>query len=170
MLLEVVKMADVARGMGPQVARSGKGGGASLKLREPAPQVEKTSGVAKTGRDGGNVRGEAVSDPRGNGARLDRRAELVKLAQPLLDRGVPVPQVHVALQQFVERKRRGFLSSAALDDIVESAIDALVEAEYEAEVAQRRVSLVAEELQEVSLAAITLEPVRWLWPGKIPLN
>ncbi len=177
MLLQMVNMADVARGMGPQVARSGKGGGPSLQVRQPAPQVELTSGVAKTGvaktgRDGGNVRGDAVSDRRGSGAWLEQRAELIKLAQPLLDQRVPVSQVHEALQQFVERKRWGFLSPATLEEIVEAAIDALVDAEMEEEAAQRAANLVpqADELHEVSLADITPEPVRWLWPGKIPLN
>ncbi|MDB5336828.1 MAG: hypothetical protein JWN70_2447, partial [Planctomycetaceae bacterium] len=135
MLLELVNLADVARGMGPQDPRSGKGGGPSLKVRQPAPQVEQTSGVAKSGvaktvRDGGSVRGDAVSDRRGSGAWLEQRAELIKLAQPLLDQGVPVPQVHAALQEFVERKRWGELSPTTLEDIVESALDALVEAEY----------------------------------------
>ncbi len=177
MLLEVVNLADVARGMGPQVARSGKGGGPSLQVRQPAPQVEQTSGVAtsgvaKTVRDGGNVREEAVSDRRDGGARLDRRAELVKLAQPLLDQGLPESEVDAALQEFVQHKGWGYLSPVTLEGIVESALEALVDAEMEEDVAQRRVSLVPEvdELQEVSLADVTPEPVRWLWPGKIPLN
>ena len=177
MLLQMVNMADVARGMGPQVARSGKSGGPSLQMRQPAPQGEQTSGVTKTGvaqtgRDGGDVRGGAVSDRRGSGAWLEQRAELIKLAQPLLDQGVPVPQVHAALQQFVERKRWGFLSPATLEEIVEAAIDALVDAEMEDDAAQRVGSLVpeADELHEVSLATVTSAPVRWLWPGKIPLG
>ncbi len=177
MLLELVNLADVARGMGPQDPRSGKGGGPSLKVRPPAPQVEQTSGVAKagvakTGRDGGNVRGEAVSDRCGSGARLDRRAELVKLAQPLLDQGLPESEVHAALQEFVQHKEWGYLSPVTLEGIVESALDALVDAEMDEDVTQQRVSLVPEldELLEVSLADITPEPVRWLWPGKIPLN
>ena len=182
MLLQMVNMADVARGMGPQVARSGKSGGPSLQVRQPAPQFEQTAGVAQagvaktgvaqTGRDGGDVRGDAVSDRRGSGAWLEQRAELIKLAQPLLDQGVPVPQVHAALQQFVERKRWGFLSPATLEEIVEAAIDALVDAEMEEEAAQRVGSLVpeADELHEVSLATVTSAPVRWLWPGKIPLG
>ncbi|MDB5335931.1 MAG: hypothetical protein JWN70_1550, partial [Planctomycetaceae bacterium] len=176
MLLEIVNMADVARGMGPQVTRSGKGGNPSLKVRQPAPKVEKTSGAAQTVREGGNVRAEAGSDIQRSGPRLDRRAELVKLAQPLLDQGVSIPEVHAALEEFVQRKEWGYLSPATRDDIVESAFDALVDAEMKEaaaeEAAQRAASLAPQpdELQEVSLADIAPEPVRWLWPGKIPLG
>ncbi|MDB5335158.1 MAG: hypothetical protein JWN70_777, partial [Planctomycetaceae bacterium] len=49
MLVESVNMADVARGMGPPVTRLAKGGNPPLKVKQPAPQVEKTSGAAQTG-------------------------------------------------------------------------------------------------------------------------
>ncbi|MDB5341414.1 MAG: hypothetical protein JWN70_7033, partial [Planctomycetaceae bacterium] len=96
----------------------------------PKPVADaKTLVAAQPGQDVRDVRAEVESDRQRSGPRLDRRDELIKLAQPLLDQGVPIPEVHAALEKFVQRKQWGYLSPATRDDIVESAFDALVDAE-----------------------------------------
>ena len=113
-----------------------------------------------------------LSDVEHCGVRLDQRAELVELAQPLLDEGLSVAEVQVALKTFVKHKQWEPLSRVTLEGIVNSAIDALVDAEAAEEAALEAGGSVpeADELHEVSLATVTSAPVRWLWPGKIPLG
>ncbi|MDB5339644.1 MAG: hypothetical protein JWN70_5263 [Planctomycetaceae bacterium] len=106
-----------------------------------------------------------MSDIQRSGARLDRRAELVRLAPPLLDQGVSESEVHAALQEFVQHKKWGYLSPVTLEGIVESALDALVDAEMEEEAAQREVRLApeADDVADVAKTsgAVTLRPELW---------
>ncbi len=173
MLGKFANMEKLTRQMGIKEAQAAFSGVPPLRGGPWPPVEEKSSvGSTKTVRNGGNGRVEGQSDLELCGVRLEQRARLVGVAQPLLDQGVSAPEVQVALAEFVRQKKWAPLAPLVLEGIVESAIDACVEAEYLEDEAQRAASLlpVPDELQEVSLADVRPEPVRWLWPGKIPLG
>ena len=183
MLLKCVNMADVARGKGyteaqilgkaaPSRLQAGPGSVAGGKTSViAAPTVSAPQTVPNVGNVG-NVPAVGLSDSQLGGVRLDQRAELESLAVLLLDQGLSVAEVYAALQEFAKHKQWAPLSPVNLQWIVGSAADELVIAELEEEEAQQAASLVPrpDELLEISLADVRPQPVRWLWPGKIPLG
>ena len=171
MLGKFVKMDELSRQLDLREARRGRVEKSLQQVGSRPLAGEKKSGVAAQA-----VLEELVmvtlSDVEHCGVRLDQRTELVKLAQPLLDEGLSVAEVQAALETFIKHKQWSPLSRVTLEGIVNSAIDALVDAEMAEDTALEAGRLVpeADELHEVSLATVTSAPVRWLWPGKIPLG
>ena len=156
MLGKFVKMDELSRQLDLRDAHRGRVEKSLQQVGSRPLAGEKKSGVAAQA-----VLEELVmvtlSDVEHCGVRLDQRTELVKLAQPLLDEGLSVAEVQAALETFIKHKQWAPLSPVTLEGIVNSAIDALVDAEMAEDTALEAGRLVpeADELHEVSLATVT---------------
>jgi hypothetical protein len=102
------------------------------------------------------------------GVRLEQRDELVAFAEQLMRQGLSDFEVRPALEQFVKNKKWVLQSPFAPHGVVRSAREAIRKADEEA--ADAKLTVVPDELQTVLMAEVTQEPVRWLWPRKIPLG
>ncbi len=168
MLGKFNKMPDLLRRMELQETQLGELGAPPVLVRQAVASGLKTNDIK-------NDHPAGLGDLELCGLRLDQRAELVSVAHKLLDLELSEPEVHAALEQFAKSRGWAPLSPVILAGVVESGWDALWEAEAQGETAavvRPAVELVPEpdQLLEYSLAEVAPEPVRWLWPGKIPLG
>ena len=102
------------------------------------------------------------------GVRLDQRNELVAFVEQLFREGLSFHEVKAPLILYIRSKRWPECSQVELVGIMLSADKRRWEAK-----AKQAAALQVEpprELREVSLDDVKPEPVRWLWPGKIPLG
>ena len=102
------------------------------------------------------------------GVRLDQRNELVAFVEHLFRQGLSFHEVKTPLILYIRSKRWPECSEVELVGIMLSADKRWWEMK-----AAKAAALQVEpprELQEVSLSEVKPEPVRWLWPGKIPLG
>lgn len=176
MLGKFVNMAELSRQMGLNDsemmlndAGMGQSGAPLLKGGQGAVVGGKSSVIASKGvRNVEDVCGDGLSEIELGGLRLEHRAELVTCARKLLDQRVSVPEVHVALGHLAKNRAWSPLSSMSLEGIVQSAWDAIWDAEEAAEAAEAaatarpvvKVDSEPDELLEFSLADVAPEPMR----------
>ncbi len=170
MELEIVNLGEYARDMGLLDAQAEQRVTPPMKPGKPAPTGPKTDGNK-------NNRAAGVGDLAQGKLRPEQRGKLVTLGQSLLERELSEAEVQTALEQYAKSQHWPPISVVALQGIIDSAWDAVWEAEAAAEAADAAAKQQAEnhpsepdQLLEFSLAEVTPEPVRWLWPGKIPLG
>ena len=108
-------------------------------------------------------KGAGSSDLEIAGVRLDRRALQVKFVTQLLREGMSQFEIRPELDNFILAQQWTPLAPLAWCGIVQSALQVLQQI-------KENEATEPDEIEGVCLSEVADEPVRWLWPGKIPLG
>ena len=111
--------------------------------------------------------GGSVSDLELAGVKLAERGELVEFALKLFRDGFSEFEIRPAVSKLIDSKKWEGYSQLSRFGIVQAAKELWRKSQPAAAAGQAEEPV---ELQVVSLADVAPEPVKWLWPGKIPLG